>query len=54
MVARTRTFVATLPELRARYQDHPLLYADLRHRDGYAVRLGGVSTAVDSGKTQKK
>ncbi|MDP9044633.1 MAG: cell division protein FtsQ/DivIB [Pseudomonadota bacterium] len=54
VVARTRTFVATLPELRARYQDHPLLYADLRHRDGYAVRLGGVSTAVDSGKTQKK
>lgn len=55
VIARTRTFVATLPELRARYQDHPLLYADLRHRDGYAVRLKGVSTAVDAGaRAQKK
>ena len=53
VVARTRGFVATLPELRSRYQQHPLLYADLRHRDGYAVRLKGVSTAVDA-KVQKK
>lgn len=54
VVVRTRTFVATLPELRNRYQQHPLLYADLRHNGGYAVRLKGVSTSVDAGKTQKK
>ena len=54
VVARTREFVATLPELRNRYAQHPLLYADLRHNDGYAVRLKGISTSVEPGKTQKK
>jgi cell division protein FtsQ len=54
VVARTRSFVATLPEVRNRYQQHPLLYADLRHNDGYAVRFKGVSTSVEAGKTQKK
>lgn len=46
VIARTRGFVATLPEVRNRYQQHPLLYADLRHNDGYAVRLKGVSTST--------
>ena len=34
----------------------PLEYADLRHSDGYAVRLKGVSTTTDaaSDKTSKK
>lgn len=54
VIARTRNFVATLPEVRNRYAQHPLLYADLRHNDGYAVRLKGISTAVEAGKTQKK
>jgi len=54
VIARTRTFIATLPEVRMRYAQHPLLYADLRHNDGYAVRLKGVSTAVEASKTQKK
>ena len=54
VIARTGSFVATLPEVRNRYQQHPLLYADLRHNDGYAVRLKGVSTSTDAGKTQKK
>ncbi|MEP7100682.1 MAG: cell division protein FtsQ/DivIB [Burkholderiales bacterium] len=54
VIARTRTFIATLPEVRNRYAQHPLLYADLRHNDGYAVRLKGVSTAVEASKTQKK
>lgn len=52
VIARTRRFIATLPEVRARYAQHPLLYADLRHNDGYAVRLKGVSTAVEA--TKKK
>lgn len=47
VAARTRLFVATLPEVRSRYQQHPLRYADLRHRDGYALRLEGVTTSVD-------
>jgi cell division protein FtsQ len=50
VIARTRTFIATLPEVRNRYAQHPLLYADLRHNDGYAVRLKGVSTAVEAAK----
>jgi len=54
VIARTRSFVATLPEVRNRYAQHPLLYADLRHNDGYAVRLKGISTSSDAGKTQKK
>ncbi|MES3016063.1 MAG: cell division protein FtsQ/DivIB [Pseudomonadota bacterium] len=54
VVARTKSFIATLPEVRNRYAQHPLLYADLRHNDGYAVRLKGISTAIEPGKTQKK
>ena len=52
VITRTRSFVATLPEVRNRYAQHPLLYADLRHNDGYAVRLKGISTAVEA--TKKK
>jgi cell division protein FtsQ len=50
VIARTRGFVATLPEVRNRYAQHPLMYADLRHQDGYAVRLKGISTAVETAK----
>jgi cell division protein FtsQ len=50
VLARTRGFIATLPEVRNRYAQHPLLYADLRHNDGYAVRLKGISTAVEAAK----
>jgi cell division protein FtsQ len=47
VVERTRVFVATLPQVTQRYQ-RPLQYADLRHSEGYAVRLKGVSTAIDA------
>jgi cell division protein FtsQ len=43
VVARTARFASTLPELLARFQ-RPLVHADLRHADGYAVRLKGVAT----------
>lgn len=43
IAARARRFVETLPQVTSRYQ-RPLEYADLRHNDGYAVRLKGVST----------
>ena len=43
IVARTERFVRTLTQVTARWQQ-PLEYADLRHAEGYAVRLRGVST----------
>jgi cell division protein FtsQ len=53
VIARTRGFVATLPEVRNRYQQHPLLSADLRHNAGYAVRLEGVSTSAEAAGKKK-
>ena len=43
VLARTERFVRTLTQATGRWRA-PLLYADLRHADGYAVRLRGVST----------
>jgi len=47
IVTRTGRFVATVHQVTSRYQ-RPLEYADLRHTDGYAVRLKGVSTTLNS------
>ena len=44
VIARTQRFVQTLPRVEARYQ-RPLESADLRHADGFAVRLKGVTTS---------
>lgn len=44
VVARLQRFVATVPQVIAQHQ-RPLVHADLRHNDGYAVRLKGVSTS---------
>ena len=53
-VARTSRFVATVRQVTSRYK-RPLEYADLRHTDGYAVRLKGVSTLINaSDKPPKK
>jgi cell division protein FtsQ len=43
LVARSERFVRTLKAAVAEYPQ-PLEYADLRHADGYALRLRGVST----------
>jgi len=43
LVARAARFVRTLPQVTGPLQ-RPLLSADLRHADGYAVRLKGVTT----------
>lgn len=43
VAARTERFVRTLGEVSERFQ-RPLEYADLRHADGYAVRLKGITT----------
>lgn len=43
LMARGERFVRTWTQVAARWRQ-PLEYADLRHTDGYAVRLRGVST----------
>jgi len=55
VLARAARFVTTVEQVTSRYR-RPLEYADLRHSDGYAVRLKGVSTTPDaaSDKTTKK
>lgn len=45
LVARTERFVRTVGDAIGHYE-RPLVYADLRHVDGYAVRLKGVSTTL--------
>lgn len=45
LVARNERFVRTLSQVTGRYR-RPLLSADLRHADGYALRLDGVSTVA--------
>lgn len=52
VVARTERFVRTLTQVTGRI-GAPLLAADLRHEDGYAVRLRGVTTH-DAQATDKK
>ena len=44
VLARSERFVRTLSQVTARFRQQPLEYADLRHADGYAVRLTGVTT----------
>jgi cell division protein FtsQ len=48
VLARTQRFLKTLTQVTARYGRRPeaLETADLRHPDGYAIRLRGVSTLV--------
>jgi cell division protein FtsQ len=43
VLARAQRFVGTLAQVTSKYQ-RPFQFADLRHNDGYAVRLKGVTT----------
>lgn len=52
VLARTERFVRTLPQVTGRFQ-RPLAYADLRHMDGYAVKLKGVTTLPADGDGAK-
>jgi cell division protein FtsQ len=54
VIARTTRFVRTLTQVTSRYNRRPdaVETADLRHADGYAMRLRGVSTVVTD--SQKK
>jgi len=53
VTARTERFVRTLAQVNERFQ-RPLEYADLRHTDGYAVRLKGITTTLPAGPARKK
>lgn len=48
VVARAEHFVGTLSQVTEQFQA-PLVYADLRHRDGYALRLRGITTTLNPG-----
>lgn len=52
LVDRANLLLQTLPQITARYSRTPmaLLGADLRHKDGYALRLRGVSTLDEGDK----
>jgi cell division protein FtsQ len=52
VLERARSFIATLPQVTGHFQ-RALQYADLRHRDGYAVRLKGITTGDTAAKPQK-
>lgn len=45
LLSRSERFVGTVAPIAGRYQ-RPVEYADLRHHDGYALRLKGVSTTL--------
>ena len=45
VIARTERFASTLTQVVSRYQ-RPLEYADLRHNEGYALRLKGIATVT--------
>jgi cell division protein FtsQ len=52
VLARADRFVGTLTQVTSRYQ-RPLEFADLRHRDGYALRLKGITTVVPPAKDKR-
>lgn len=53
VVERATRFVRTMPQVAARWPQQPLEYADLRHTEGYAVRLRGVTTRIPPGTKPK-
>jgi len=52
VLERTQSFIATLPQVTGHFQ-RALQSADLRHHDGYAVKLKGITT-VDAATAKKK
>jgi cell division protein FtsQ len=53
VVTRAGRFVRTVQHVVQQYQ-RPLQYADLRHPDGYAVRLRGVTTLMTPAPARKR
>jgi cell division protein FtsQ len=52
-VERTTRFIRTLPQVLHKYNNAPLESADLRHAEGYAVKLKGLSVAADAKQPQQ-
>lgn len=52
VVERTTRFIRTLPQVLHKF-DAPLESADLRHAEGYAVKLKGLSVAADAKQPQQ-
>ena len=48
VVARVERFIGTVSQVPPQFK-RPIEYADLRHRDGYALRLRGVTTTPPAG-----
>jgi cell division protein FtsQ len=53
VMERVERFVRTVAQVTGQYQ-RPLEYADLRHTDGYAVRLKGVTTQLPAKPARKR
>jgi len=55
VLARADNFLRTVTQVAARYQRTPeqLASVDLRHTDGYALRLEGVATLDGTGGKQQ-
>jgi cell division protein FtsQ len=53
VIDRTQRFVRTIAQVTGHYQ-RPLLFADLRHPDGYAVRMKGITTIVPAAPARRK
>jgi cell division protein FtsQ len=54
VIARAERFARTFQQLAARFEQRPLQYADLRHADGYALRLQGISTSASAPAAKKE
>jgi cell division protein FtsQ len=52
VVARVERFIGTVSQVPPQFK-RPIEYADLRHRDGYALRLRGVTTTPPAGTDNK-
>lgn len=52
VVARVERFIGTVSQVPPQYK-RPIEYADLRHRDGYALRLRGVTTTPPAGADKR-
>lgn len=48
VLPRTRRFLATVGQVRARHEMRAIESADLRHREGYALRLAGMGSAEEA------
>lgn len=48
VMARAERFVRTYGQVAQRFEQRPLQSADLRHADGYALKVQGISTAASA------